>query len=234
MTLMFMNNDLLAAATKRRRHMRHILNCLAFITGIFILLQSNVSLAEDVRSSITGPWFEDPLRSDDLRGFLSKNLQYIDVSAIRFRGTRSRGAVMVGDYRRKLNDKQLNKILNYLGATVPLKPVTGIEQNETEVSFLYSGDEIRKIHLQDVGIPETRQSTGSQKDQGLVMAAWEGDVLTIETNNTSGVSVLERIGLDRKAEELTLRIEIIIDAPRLPVSLVFNRYYKPYPSFANN
>jgi hypothetical protein len=140
---------------------------------------------------------------------------------------------MVGDYRRKLNDKQLSKILSYLGATVPLKPVTGIEQNETEISFLYSGDEVRKIRLQDMGFPETRQSTANQKDQGLVMAAWEGDVLTIETNSTSGVSVLERIGLDRKAEELTLRIETIIDAPRLPVSLVFNRYYKPYPSLTS-
>jgi hypothetical protein len=111
-----------------------------------------------------------------------------------------------------------------------LKPVTGIEQSETAISFLYSDDETRKVFLQDASFSESRQSTASQKDQGLVLAAWEEDVLTIETNSTSGVSIVERIGLDKQAEEPTLRIETIIDAPRLPGSLVFNRYYKSHPS----
>jgi hypothetical protein len=225
MSLMFIKNGMPKTPTRGRR----LLAGLAFVVGTFILLQPNVGFAEDTRSAITGPWFEDPGQSDDLRRFLLKNLQYIDISAIRFRGTR-RGVVVGGDYKRQLSDKQLNKILNYLSATVPLKPVTGIEQSETAVSFLYSGDETRKVLLQDASFSESRQSTASQKDQGLVLAAWEEDVLTIETNSTSGVSILERIGLDKQAEEPTLRIETIIDAPRLPGSLVFNRYYKPYPA----
>ncbi len=225
MNLMFIKK---ATPNTPLRGRRLLTSLTVFVAGTFILLQSNVGLAEDTHSSITGSWFEDTTQSDDLHRFLSKNLQYIDVSAVRFRGTR-RGVIVGGEYRRKLTDKQISKILNYLGATVPLKPVTGIEQSETVVSFLYSGDEIRKVPLQDVSYSESRQSTASQKDQGLVLAAWEEDVLTIETNSTSGVSILERIGLDKQATEPTLRIETIIDAPRLPGSLVFNRYYKPYP-----
>jgi hypothetical protein len=225
MNLMFIKKEIPNIPLQGRRPLTSLA---VFIAGFFILLQSNVGFAEDSRSSITGSWFEDTAQSDDLHRFLTKNLQYIDVSAVRFRGTR-RGVVVGGDYRRKLSDKQINKILNYLGATVPLKPVTGIEQSETTVSFLYSGDEIRKVPLQDVDYSQSRQSTASQKDQGLVLAAWEEDVLTIETNSTSGVSILERVGLDKQAEEPTLRIQTIIDAPRLPGSLVFNRYYKPYP-----
>ncbi|HEX5055371.1 MAG TPA: hypothetical protein VFX02_02630 [Gammaproteobacteria bacterium] len=193
------------------------------------MFQSGVLSAENALPMIAGRWYEDPVRSDDLRRFLVQNIQYIDFTAIRFRGTRSRGVVVGGDYRRKLSDKQVNEMLNFIGSIVPLKPVIGIEQSETEVNLLYSGDEMREVRLQSSGIPETRQSTASKKDQNLVLAAWEEGVLVIETNSSSGVSVIERIGLDRGAQEITLKIQTIIDTPRLPVNLVFNRYYKPYP-----
>jgi hypothetical protein len=199
------------------------------IGSILILLQSGLLSAENALPMIAGRWYEDPARSDDLRGFLVKNLQYIDFTAVRFRGTRSRGVVVGGDYRRKLSDKQVNDMLNFIGSIVPLKPVIGIEQSETGVNLLYSGDEMREVQLQSSGITETRQSTASKKDQSLVLAAWEDEALVIETNSSSGVSVIERIGLDREAQEVTLKIQTIIDTPRLPVNLVFNRYYKPYP-----
>lgn len=201
------------------------------VAGILVLLIFfNPSWAENTRPSVAGPWYEDPSRSDDLRKFLQQNIQYIDISAVRFRGTRSRGAVITGNYRRKLSDKKVNEMLNFINAIVPLKPVIGIEQSETEVIFLYPEKETRLVRLLDVDLPETRQSTANKRDQSLVLAAWEEDVLIIETNSTSGVSVVEKIGLDKNAEEITLRVETIIDTPRLPVNLIFNRYYKPYPS----
>ena len=199
------------------------------IAGVLILLQCGAVPAENALPMIAGRWYEDPAKSDDLRRFLVQNIQYIDVTAVRFRGTRTRGVVVGGDYRRKLTDKQVNEMLNFIGSIVPLKPVVGIEQNETEVNLLYSGDEVREVRLQSSDVPETRQSTASKKDQSLVLAGWEEGVLVIETNSSSGVSVIERIGLDRGAQEVTLRIQTIIDTPRLPVNLVFNRYYKPYP-----
>lgn len=199
------------------------------VLGILISSQPGPLQAEnDSAAAIAGRWYEDTARSDDLRKFLVKNFQYIDVSAVRFRGTR-RGVVVGGDYRRKLSDKQVNELLNFLSSIVPLKPIIGIEQSEAEVSLLYSGDEVREIRLHDPDLPETRQSTASKKDQSLVLAAWEEGMLVIETNSTSGVSVIEKIGLDKSEEEIALRIETIIDTPRLPVNLAFNRYYKPYP-----
>ena len=193
------------------------------------MLQSSALSAENAIPMIAGRWYEDSSRSDDLRRFLIQNIQYIDFTAVRFRGTRNRGVVLGGNYRRKLSDKQVNEMLDFIGAIVPLKPVIGIEQGETEVDLLYSGDEVRHIRLQSADMVETMQSTANKKDQSLVLAGWEEGVLVIETNSSSGVSVIERIGLDREAEEVTLKIQTIIDTPRLPVNLVFNRYYKPYP-----
>src|SRR5687767_3483884 len=110
MSLMFINNEMPNTSIRVRR----LLIWLTFVAGTLFLVQPSVGLAEDDRSSsITGPWFEDPLKSDNLHRFLSKNLQYIDVSAIRFRGTR-RGVIVGGQYRRQLSDKQITKILNYL------------------------------------------------------------------------------------------------------------------------
>jgi hypothetical protein len=185
---------------------------------------------ENIPSSIHGPWYEDPLRSDDLRKFLMKNMRYIDISAVRFIGTR-RGVIAVGDYRRKLSDKQVSQMLGFIDTVVPLKPVTRIEQSDREVSFVYSEDNVRKISVQaqEADFLNTRQSTANKKDQSLVLAAWEEDILVIETNSTSGVSVIEKIGLDKTAEQMTLRIQTIIDTPRLPIALTFNRYYTPYP-----
>jgi hypothetical protein len=200
----------------------------ALFSGFFVALQPGAGLAEnDNTPVIAGSWYEDPERSDDLRRFLMKNFQYIDVTAVRFRGTR-RGVVVGGNYRRNLSDRQVNELLNFLGSVIPLKPVIGIEQAETEVSLLYAGNEVRQIRLHGPNLPETRQSTASKQDQNLVLAAWEEGMLVIETNSTSGVSVMEKISLD-KSEEVTLRIETVIDTPRLPANLVFNRYYKPYP-----
>jgi hypothetical protein len=201
------------------------------VAAAILLFPADMALGEGARPLIAGYWYEDQARSDDLRRFLQENIQYIDVSAVRFRGTRNRGVVVGGSYRRKLSDKQLNEMLEFIGSIVPLKPVIRIEQSEMEVSLLYSGDEVREVPLQVQGAQqgETRQSTASKKHQNLVLAAWEEGILVIETNSTSGVSVVERIGLDRAAQEITLRIETIIDTPRLPIDLVFNRYYKPYP-----
>lgn len=196
--------------------------------GILVLLQPHAVKAQDDGAKIAGRWYEDTARSDDLRKFLIKNFHYIDVTAVRFRGTR-RGVVVGGDYRRKLSDKQVNELMNFLGSIVPLKPIIGIEQAETEVSLLYDGDEVREISLHGSNLPETRQSTASKKDQNLVLAAWEDGVLVIETNSTSGVRVIEKIGLDKSEEEVALRVEMIIHTPRLPVNLIFNRYYRPYP-----
>jgi hypothetical protein len=200
----------------------------ALFSGFFIALQPSAALAEnDNTPIIAGSWYEDPERSDDLRRFLMKNFQYIDVTAVRFRGTR-RGVVVGGNYRRNLSDRQVNELLDFLGSVIPLKPVIGIEQAETEVSLLYAGNEVRQIRLHGPNLPETRQSTAGKQDQNLVLAAWEEGGLVIETNSSSGVSVIERISVD-KSEEVTLRIETVIDTPRLPANLVFNRYYKPYP-----
>ncbi len=213
------------------------------VSLILVLLQPNICLAAEdanapitvtglrIPSSINGPWYEDSLRSDDLRKFLMKNMRYIDISSVRFISTRSRGVMAVGDFRRKLSDKQITRMLDFIDAVVPLKPVTRIEQGDKEVSFIYAEDNIRKVSVeaQDADFLETRQSTANKKDQSLVLAAWEEDVLIIETNSTSGVSVVEKIGLDKTAEQPTLRIQTIIDTPRLPIALVFNRYYTPYP-----
>lgn len=206
-----------------------LIRYLSVLAGILLLLQPDPGWAESARPLIAGRWYEDQARSDDLRKFLKKNLQYIDVTAVRFRGTRSKGVVVSGDYRRKLSDRQVNEMLDFIGAIVPLRPVIGIEQSDTEVSLLYSGDEVREVPLQTSNVPETRQSTASKKDESLVLAAWEEGILVIETNSTSGVSVVEKIGLDNTAQEITLRIQTIINTPKLPVNLVFNRYYKPYP-----
>lgn len=196
--------------------------------GILILLPPDAILAQNDSTVIAGRWYEDTSRSDDLRRFLIKNFHYIDVTAVRFRGTR-RGVVVGGDYRRKLSDRQVNELMNFLGSIVPLKPIIGIEQTDTEVSLLYDGNEVRVVSLHGSNLPETRQSTASKKDQNLVLAAWEDGVLVIETNSTSGVRVIEKIGLDKSEEPTALRVEMIINTPRLPVNLVFNRYYMPHP-----
>lgn len=196
--------------------------------GILVLQHPDTVQAQNDSAMIAGRWYEDTARSDDLRKFLIKNFHYIDVTAVRFRGTR-RGVVVGGDYRRKLSDKQVSELMDFLGSIVPLKPLMGIEQTETRVSLLYDGNEAREISLHGSSLPETRQSTASKKDQNLVLAAWEDGVLVIETNSTSGVRVIEKIGLDKSEEEQALRVEMIIHTPRLPVNLIFNRYYMPHP-----
>jgi hypothetical protein len=92
--------------------------------------------------------------------------------------------IVTGDYRRKLSDKQVTEMLTFIGSIVPLKPVVGIEQSDTEVSLLYSGDEVREVPLQTSNVPETRQSTASKKDESLVLAAWEEGVLVRREDRT--------------------------------------------------
>src|SRR5690242_533585 len=99
------------------------------IAGVLILLQSDGVSAENAPPMIAGRWYEDSGRSDDLRHFLAQNIQYIDFTAIRFRGTRNRGVTAAGNYRRKLSNKQVDEMLNFIGSIVPLKPVIGIEQS---------------------------------------------------------------------------------------------------------
>ncbi|HEY3487091.1 MAG TPA: hypothetical protein VGL10_03415 [Gammaproteobacteria bacterium] len=197
--------------------------------GVYIFLQLSVCLAGHSPSLIGGPWYADIVRSDDFDKYLLENMRYIDLSAIKFVSTRSRNVLLTGNYRRRLNAKQIAEIRSFIDAIVPLDPIVRIEQSETGMRFFYPGNRIREIRISEADLVETRQTTALQKDHSLILASWEEGTLIIETNTTSGVSILEKIGLDNEAEAVVLRVEMTIDTPKLPKKIILNRYYTPYP-----
>lgn len=181
------------------------------------------------RPQLSGRWEWLPDESDNPDELIAKGLEYIDVSA--FQAARAAGhAAPKGAYRRKPTRKQVDSLLRFLDTVVPLRPLASIEHREPWVKLVYADGREREIYTDGRDLAAKVQTTAAHQDQKLQFASWEGDVLVIETNTSSGVSVLERYSLVNdpvKHEPAHLRVEIVIDSARFRDVLKLSNVYRP-------
>ena len=196
-----------------------------FFCGLILLL---IPAAANNRPLLYGQWERLPDESDNLTELLAKSLEFIDVAA--FQASRAAGyAAPVGAYRRKPTRKQVDSLFHFFDTVVPMQPLVSIEHREPWVKLTYTDGREREIYTDGRDLAASVQTTAARKDQKLQFASWEGDVLVVETNTSSGVSVLESYSLGSgsgKDEMIQLQVEIAIDSARLPDMLRFNSVYR--------
>ncbi|HEX7026512.1 MAG TPA: hypothetical protein VF268_04675 [Gammaproteobacteria bacterium] len=195
---------------------------------IIILMAMSFQVIADNRSSLSGQWEWLPDESDDPGRLIAKGLEYLDVAA--FQVARSSGrTVPVGAFRRKPSEKQVDTLVGFFDAIVPLGPLASIEHREPWMKLGYADGREREIYTDGRDLAASVQTTAAQQAQKIQFASWEGATLVVETNTTSGVSVLERYSLEAHAEKdeaRLLRVEVIIDSARLAEKISFNSVYR--------
>lgn len=180
------------------------------------------------RPLLSGRWERLPDESDNPDEFIAEGLEYIDMGAFQAARTEGRAAPR-GAYRRKPTKKQVDSLLQFLDTVVPLQPLVSIEHREPWIKLVYADGREREIYTDGRDLAAKVQTTATQQDQKLQFASWEEDVLVIETNTSSGVSVLERYSLvndPEKHEPARLRVEVAIDTARFRHVLKLNSVYR--------
>lgn len=192
--------------------------------SLFFLLAIVVFQAvADNRPLLSGHWEKLPDESDRPEELIARSLEYIDVGA--FQAARSAGhPAPMGAFRRKPTQKQVDELFHFLDSVIPMQPLASIEHREPWVKLVYVDGREREIYTDGRDLAAKVQTTATRRDQKLQFAAWEGDVLAVETHASSGVSVLERYSLANGAKRL--RVEIAIDSPRFPEVLSLDSIYR--------
>lgn len=195
-----------------------------FLILVFVVFQA----VADNRSLLSGQWKWLPDESDDPRELIAESLEFIDVAA--FQAARAAGhAAPVGAYRRRPARKQVDSVFRFFDTVVPMQPLASIEHREPWMKLIYTDGREREIYTDGRDLAASVQTTAARQDQKLQFASWEGNVLVVETNTSSGVSVLESYSLGSgsgKDEVIQLQVEIAIDSARLPDMLRFNSVYR--------
>lgn len=197
----------------------------------FILAIVSLQAVAANRPQLTGRWERLPDESDSLDELIAEGLEYIDVEALQ--AARAAGhAAPRGAYRRKPTKKEVDSLLRFLDTVVPMQPLALVEHREPWVRLVYADGREREIYTDGRDLAAKVQTTAAQQDQKLQFASWEEDVLVIETNTSSGVSVLERYSLvndPEKHEPVRLRVEVAIDSARFRDVLRLRNVYRPAP-----
>lgn len=202
------------------------------VTGTFLFCGLIVLLVPAIagdRPLLTGRWERLPDESDSLDERIAEGLAYIDVEALQ--AARAAGhAAPRGAYRRKPTRKEVDSLLRFLDTVVPMQPLASIEHREPWVKLVYADGREREIYTDGRDLAAKVQTTAAQQDQKLQFASWEEDVLVIETNTSSGVSVLERytrVNDPEKHEPVRLRVDVAIDSARFRDVLRLRNVYRP-------
>lgn len=181
------------------------------------------------RPLLSGRWERLPDESDNPGELIAESLEFIDLAA--FQAARSTGrAAPRGAFRHKPTSKQVDSLLSFLDTVVPLQPLVSIEHREPWVKLVYTDGREREIYTDGRDLAAKVQTTAVEQDQKLQFASWEENVLVIETNSSSGVSVLERYSLVNDAGKhgpAHLRVEVAIDSARFRERVRLNSVYRP-------
>jgi hypothetical protein len=182
-------------------------------------------LAAD-KTSITGSWKLSVEKSHDIRKVISARMKYVDKRNMRILNTYN-GPALVGIMVRRPDDKQITEIVDFIDTIIPVEPLVGIEQSGQSVKLVYQENKEREILLTRSDAAETMQSTAIDKDQALIMAAWENDSLIIETNTTSGAKAIEKFELVMRNQIQLLKVSVGINAAKFRAPIFYDRYYMP-------
>jgi hypothetical protein len=199
------------------------------LTRIFlILIAISFQAFAESKPQLSGRWEWLPDESDDPGDLIAEGLEYIDIAALQT--ARSEGyATPAGAFRRKPGQKQVDALFRFFDSIVPMQPLASIEHREPWLKLIYADGREREIYTDGRDLAASVQTTATRQDQKLQFASWEKNTLVVETNTTSGVSMLERYSLSgrsEKGEATFLRVEIAIDSARLSEMMSINSIYR--------
>lgn len=171
---------------------------------------------------LEGDWFYVAKQSSDINKVLKKRLEYIDSTAARL-ATSGTNQYVVGSTRVRPTQEQIQQVLEFIDAIVPLNPLIAIEHDDPSLTLRYKDGRVRTVYTDGRDSDTTIQTTAKNIDQKLVFAAWEKKALVIETNSNSGTTIIERFKRDKGENQLN--IIMTINSVRLPKSISLEYVY---------
>lgn len=171
---------------------------------------------------LTGPWYYDPVESQDVRKMISKEWKYLNEANIRWIQT-SKGAYPVNMKWKKLTPEQLDWVLNTAGI-VPFEPITRIDILDHAVWITYR-HKARRIAFEPLA---EAQSTAETKPRSIELVGIENGEMTIETISTGGGTAIQNFWTFEREGELRLAVTTTIYHPALNRLIQFRQEYLPY------
>lgn len=173
---------------------------------------------------LNGRWRLIRSESDQIRQQVIDRLIYVDRSDTRVIETPS-GREVIGVHTVRPDRDDVDRLMGLLDQITPLEPLSRIEVGEQRVQLSYADGRTRDLCPDCSGASGVIQSTARDGPQKLVIAAWEGRSLTVETNTNAGISVLESFKLSEDRQYL--HVEFTIDANRFPEPVRSSQVYAP-------
>lgn len=170
-----------------------------------------------------GPWYIDPVESQDIRQVIYKEWKYLDETQIKWIQT-SKGAYPTGIKWMRLTEPQIDWVVK-TASIVPFGPIEQIDLASSFVGILYK-DTARVIHF-EAGF--NLQSTTDQSRQFIELVELGPKYMVIETYSTDNGTAQQDFRLiDRDGEQVMI-VDTVIDHPALPHSIRLHQEYLRYP-----
>ncbi|MBA3582564.1 MAG: hypothetical protein H0W44_08960 [Gammaproteobacteria bacterium] len=178
------------------------------LSSVFAV-DEKTAFAQNISSPPINPWNAVPaiewqrLKGDE--AYVREQLQRINAMSPTMTSTHPDGTVVKVNANTK--NQQLDKLYSYLDSIVPLAALQQTRYDGSAITLHYANKFTRHINLNNSD-PSSTQTLSNQTDQHLVVASQTNNIITIETNTSSGAQIVETYTLNAANQQLKLDLEI--------------------------